>query len=121
MEEQRMAETGDGERRMAELVEEFRRRQRQRPDLAVRPWWSTGGVAGGGRRTGFVLDYCPAGSRSVEVVVRAKRVTVEGPAGVRDHVLDLEAGWVLDGADTGSPETLANHLIRLADRALEAA
>jgi hypothetical protein len=33
-------------------------------------------------------------------------------------VLDLETGWVLDGVETGSPETLANHLLRLADRTL---
>jgi hypothetical protein len=104
-------------RRLVALIEEFRRRQRIRPDLAVRPWWSPGadGVPG---RLGCVVEYCPEGGESAEVVVRCGRVTVEGPKGHLEAVLDLESGWVLDGVDAGSPETLANHLLRLADRTL---
>jgi hypothetical protein len=104
-------------RRLMGLIEEFRRRQRVRPDLAVRPWWSPGADGAPGR-LGFVVEYCPEGRESAEVVVRHGRVTVEGPRGVLESVLDLESGWVLDGADAGSPETLANHLLRLADRTL---
>jgi hypothetical protein len=104
-------------RRLMGLIEEFRRRQRVRPDLAVRPWWSPGADGAPGR-LGFVVEYCPEGRESAEVVVRAGRVTVEGPRGVLEAALDLESGWVLDGVDAGSPETLANHLLRLADRTL---
>jgi len=105
------------EERLLELLEEFRRRQRRRPDLAVRPWW-TPGVEHGSRRVGFVVEYCPNGRASAEVVVRLDRVTVEGPVGVSEAMLDLDGGWLLDGSDTRSPETLANHLLRLADRTL---
>jgi hypothetical protein len=104
-------------RRLMALIDEFRRRQRVRPDLAVRPWWSPGADGAPGR-LGFVVEYCPAGRESAELVVRCGRVTVEGPRGVLEAVLDLESGWVLDGVDAGSPETLANHLLRLADRTL---
>jgi hypothetical protein len=104
-------------RRLVALIEEFRRRQRIRPDLAVRPWWSPG-TDGAPGRLGCVVEYCPEGRESAEVVVRCGRVTVEGPRGLLEAVLDLESGWVLDGVDAGSPETLANHLLRLADRTL---
>jgi hypothetical protein len=106
--------------RVIELMEEFRRRQQRRPDVAVRPWW-TRGEAVGAERVGFVVEYCPGGRESAELVVRGCRVTVEGPGGVVEAGLDLARGWLLDGLDTGSPETLANHLVRLADRLLEEA
>jgi hypothetical protein len=51
--------------------------------------------------------------------VRGERVTVDGPLGAREAALNLTAGWTLDGTDTRSPETLANHLLRLADRVRE--
>jgi hypothetical protein len=107
------------EQRMAGLIEEFRRRQRRRPDLVVRPWWTPPGTDGFPLRLGFVMEYCPGGRDSVELAARDGRVTVEGPVGARDVVLDLGAGWVLGGVDAGSPEILANLLLRLADRALE--
>lgn len=105
------------ERRLVELMEEFRRRQRRRPDLVVRPWWTAGedGLRG---RVGFMVEYCPTGSASAEVAVRLERVTVEGPSGATEAALELASGWFLDGSDTKSPETLANHLLRLADRTL---
>lgn len=108
------------EARLLALLAEFRRRQRRRPDLAVRPWWTAADGNGTHRRSrlGFVVEYCPAGHESAEVVVRLDRVTVEGPAGVAEAVLDLDGGWLLEGSDTGSPETLANYLLRLADRTL---
>lgn len=105
------------EQRLRALMEEFRRRQRRRPDLAIRPWWTSGGD-GGARRVGFVVEYCPDGRESAELVVRLDRVTVDGPGGVAEAALDLEDGWLLEGAETGSPETLANYLLRLADRTL---
>jgi hypothetical protein len=107
------------EERLIQLIEEFRRRQRRCPDLVVRPWWTPAEANGQHPRIGFVLEYCPGGRESVEVVVREDRVTVEGPVGARETGLDLTAGWRLDGTDAGSPETLANYLLRLADRALE--
>jgi hypothetical protein len=107
------------EERLIELIEEFRRRQRRCPDLVVRPWWTLAEAEGLHPRIGFVVEYCPGGRESVEVVVREDRVRVEGPLGARETGLDLTAGWRLDGADAGSPETLANYLLRLADRALE--
>jgi hypothetical protein len=108
------------EGRVIELMEEFQRRQQRRPDLAVRPWWRRGeeGVPG---RVGFVVEYCPGGRDSAELVVRGCRLTVEGPAGVLEARMDLAQGWLLEGVETGSPETLANHLLRLADRLLEEA
>lgn len=108
------------EERVIELMREFQRRQQRRPDLAVRPWWSAGG-AGAAGRVGFVVEYCPGGRESAELVVRGCRLRVEGPTGVLEAVLDLSGGWLLDGLDTGSPETLANYLLRLADRVLEEA
>lgn len=114
--EQRM-EPPAAERRLVELMEEFRGRQRRRPDLVVRPWWTP--VEGGLRkRVGFVVEYCPTGRTSAEVIVRLERVTVDGPGGVVEARLDLGSGWWLDGTDTRSPQTMANYLLRLADRAL---
>jgi hypothetical protein len=107
------------EGRLIRLMEEFRRRQRQRPDLVVRPWWTPPGEDGTTARVGFVVEYCPGGRESAELVVRGDRVTVDGPRGAREAPLDLAAGWGLDGTDTRSPETLANHLLRLADGVLE--
>lgn len=104
--------------RLIGLLEEFRRRQRVRPDLAVRPWWSPG-EAGASGQVGFVVEYCPDGRSSAELAVRRRRVTVEGPRGAKDVDLALDSGWFLGDLDTGSPETLANHLLRLADRVLE--
>jgi hypothetical protein len=107
--------------RLAELMEEFRSRQRRRPDLVVRPWWIATAALTGRPRLGFVIEYCPTGRNSVEVVVRSDRVTIDGPTGALEAELDLGSGWLLDGSETGSPETLANHLLRLADRALDEA
>lgn len=106
------------EERLIELVEEFRSRQRRRPNLVVRPWWTPPEAEGLPPRIGFVVEYCPGGRESVEILVRESRVTVDGPKGVREADLDLSRGWELEGRETGSPETLANYLIRLADRAL---
>lgn len=101
------------------LMEEFRRRQRRRPDLVVKPWWTPARPEPGRERLGFVVEYCPHGQRSAELVVRATRVTVEGPGGALEAPLALGGGsWAIDGRDVGSPETLTNHLLRLADRAL---
>lgn len=108
-----------GEERLVRLMEEFRSRQRRRPDLVVRPWWSSGPSEPGRARVGFVVEYCPDGQRSAELRVRGSRVTVDGPVGSIEAVLQLDEGrWELDGRDAGCPETLANHLLRLADRAL---
>jgi hypothetical protein len=111
------AESLPAERRLVELMAEFRRRQRRRPDLVVRPWWTPGGEGIPGR-VGFVVEYCPTGSTSAEMAVRLDRVTVDGPAGSTDAVMELGSGWFLNGSDTKSPETLANHLLKLADRTL---
>jgi hypothetical protein len=107
------------DQRLIRLIQEFRRRQRRCPDLVVRPWWTQPGAGGATPRLGFVMEYCPGGRASAELVVRADRVTVEGPRGAQESRLNLKDGWELDGTDTGSPETLANHLLRLADRLLE--
>lgn len=109
------------ERRLAGLMSEFRRRQRLRPDLVVRSWWTPAREGDASPRFGFVLEYCPRGSVSVELAVRGDRVTVEGPAGTREVPLFLCDGWRIGDQDAGSPETLANHLLRLADRALDEA
>lgn len=105
------------EERLIRLMEEFRRRQRRCPDLVVRPWW-TPPQEDGSARVGFVVEYCPNGRASAELVVRGARVTVDGPLGAREATLDLADGWGFDGKDTRSPETLANHLLRLADAVL---
>ncbi len=107
------------EERLLRLLAEFRRRQRQRPDLVVRPWWTPVPEGSAAPRLGFVLEYCPDGAASVELTVRGNRVTVEGPFGAANVPLSLATGWEIDGVDAGSPETMANHLIRWADQALE--
>lgn len=114
---------GSGESRLIRLMEEFRERQRESPELVVRPWWSPEAGAGAGRRAGrgavgFVVEYCPRGVESAEVAVRRNRVRVEGPGGVREAMLDLGSGWLLDGADVRCPELLVNHLLGMADRLL---
>jgi hypothetical protein len=105
------------ERRLIRLIEEFRERERRCPNLVVRSWF-TPSDEGMPARVGCVIEYCPDGRKSVEVAVRQDRVTVDGPASALEAVLDLTEGWVLDGRDTRSPETLANYLLRMADRAL---
>lgn len=109
--------------RMMELMHEFRRRQRSRPDLVVRPWWAPAAESNGGRgagpgAVGFVVEYCPRGVVSAELAVRLDRVRVEGPGGALHGTLDLEEGWRLDGEDRVCPETLANYLLRMADEVL---
>jgi hypothetical protein len=104
--------------RLIGLMEEFRRRERRCPDLVVRPWWTQPGEDGSTPRLGFVVEYCPSGRASVDLVVRGGRVTVDGRLGAREVPLDLADGWRFGGVETGSPETLANHLLRLADRVL---
>lgn len=109
------------EARLLQLMEEFFRRQRRCPNLVVRPWWTAPGGDGVPMRVGFVVEYCPRGRESVELVVRSARVTVDGRLDALEAELDLDDGWALGGTETGSPETLANHILRLADRALEEA
>lgn len=106
------------EARLVALMDEFRRRQRKRPDVAVRPWWTPGTGSKGRGTIGFVLEYCPRGVDSAQVVVRTGRVTAEGPAGVREAGIDLRSGWIFDSRDAGCPETFANYLIRLAGQTL---
>lgn len=106
--------------RLRRLMEEFRRRQRECPDLVVRPWWVADGT-GSRAAVGFVVEYCPRGVESAELAIRRDRVRVEGPGGVREARLELETGWLLDGEDRHSPETVANHLLSMADRLLEEA
>lgn len=126
VEDESLAHSGPldpAQERLTSLLEEFRRRQRERPDLAVRPWWTSGGggeAAGGPDAgiVGFVIEYCPRGVESVELAVRRDRVRVEGPGGVRESSLDLVAGWYLDGADVRCRELMANHLLSMADRLL---
>ena len=104
---------------LVRLMEEFRRRQRRRPDLVVKPWWTPSPPEPGRERLGFVVEYCPNGRQSAELVVRAGRVTVDGPAGALEASLELAGDrWALDGRDAGCPETLTNYLLRLADRTL---
>ena len=113
-------EDSTAEERLAALMEEFRRRQRERPDLAVRPWWTAEeGEASPRRITGFVVEYCPRGVDSAEVAVRAGRARVEGPRGVREVRLDLARGFRLDGEELECPELVANHLLSMADRTLD--
>lgn len=119
----RSSELSPAEGRLTALMEEFRRRQRERPDMVVRPWWAPGGpeaVGRTGRRSavGFVVEYCPRGIDSVEMAVRRDRVRLEGPGGMRQASLELGSGWRLDGADVRCPELLANHLLSMADRLL---
>jgi hypothetical protein len=109
------------------LMEAFRERQRERPELVVRPWWSSdvadakGRVTGRRAAIGFVVEYCPRGIESAEIAVRPGRVRVEAPGGVRESPLDLTAGWHLDGADVRCAELLVNHLLGMADRLLDEA
>lgn len=115
------AARGDGsaaERRLTRLMKEFSRRQRERPDLVVRPWWSSRDAGGGRRAVGFVVEYCPHGVESAEMAVRPDRVRVEGPCGLREAPLELDNGWWIAGEDVGCPELLANHLLSIADRLL---
>ena len=105
---------------LIQLMEEFRRRQRRRPDLVVRPWWAPPGKDHDRLRVGFVVEYCPHGRESADLVVRGDRVTVDGPTGATEATLDLDGTrWGIDGRDAGCPETLTNYLLRMADRALE--
>ncbi len=108
-----------GETRLVRLLDAFWHRQRRRPNLVVRPWWST---AEGEEesRVGFLVEYCPDGRQSATLVVRQDRVTVEGPRGTEEVPLDLTGGWRLGGQDTHCPETTVNYLLRLADRVLDA-
>lgn len=109
------------EDRLIRLMEEFRRRQRERPDLVVRPWWVSDGAGAAGRLAerrgalGFVVEYCPRGGDSAELAVRPDRVRVEGPAGLREASLELATGWLLAGEDVECAELLANHLLSMAD------
>lgn len=105
------------ERRLIRLLEAFQERERRCPNLVVRSWF-TPSEEGMPARVGFVIEYCPDGHTSVELAVRQDRVTVDGPARAVEARLDLTDGWVLGDRDTGSPETLANYLLRMADRVL---
>ena len=106
------------EQRLLRLMAEFRRRQRERPDLVVRPWFSGAAADSGG--IGFVVEYCPRGSPCAEIRIRHDRALAQGPAGQADAVLGLEKGWLFDDADVRGPELMANHLIRLAETTLPA-
>ncbi len=111
-----------GEERLTLLMEEFQRRQAERPELVVRPWWISGSRGDDGdaprRITGFVVEYCPRGVESAELAIRPDRVRVEGPRGLREAPLDLEAGWRLAGRDVSCPRLMTNHLLSMADRLL---
>ncbi|HSH44271.1 MAG TPA: hypothetical protein VK966_00310 [Longimicrobiales bacterium] len=128
-EEERGERSGSGpqstfppaEQRLLRLMAEFRRRQRARPDLVVRPWWSPVAAESEHPGVGFVVEYCPDGGASAELRVRSHCATVDGPGGSTHAVLALEAGWCFEGEDVGSPELLANHLLRLAGRILDVA
>jgi hypothetical protein len=106
------------EQRLLRLMAEFRRRQRERPDLVVRPWLSHGEEGAGEAAVGFVVEYCPGGVETAELRVRHDRATVEGPGGTRAAAMCLRDGWVFEGADVRGPELLANHLLRLAGTTL---
>jgi hypothetical protein len=107
------------------LLEAFQERQRKRPELVVRPWWSSDVAAVGGRASagsaaiGFVVEYCPRGIESAEIAVRPGRVRVEVSGGVHESPLDLSGGWHLDGTDVQCAELLVNHLLGIADRLLD--
>ena len=107
------------ERRLLELMDEFTRRQHVCPDLVVRFWFASAAEEPRGRRpVGFVVEYCPRGVDSAELAVRLDRVRAEAPGGVREVSLNLADGWRLDGHDRQCPETLASHLLRMADQLL---
>lgn len=114
------SERSAAEERLTRLMKEFSRRQRERPDLVVRPWWSPrhADADGARRAVGFVVEYCPHGVESAEMAVRADRVRVEGPGGLREAPLDLRSGWRIGGEDVRCPELMANHLLSMADRLL---
>ena len=109
------------EQRLLRLMAEFRRRQRGRPDLVVRPWLSHGDPAGAEPGVGFVVEYCPEGRAAAELRVRHDRAVAEGPAGLREAALCLRTGWRYEGADVRGPELMANHLLRLAGATLPVA
>lgn len=102
------------EQRLLRLMAEFRRRQRERPDLVVRPWLSHDEPGSGAMGIGFVIEYCPDGVSCAELRIRHDRAVVEGPEGAREAVLCLRGGWVFEGTDVRGPELMANHLLRLA-------
>lgn len=115
---------GSADDRLLRLMEEFRRRQRQRPDLVVRPWWTPVENGAVGHQPphgalGFVIEYCPRGRDTAELAVRRDRVRIEGTSGLREAGLGLSDGWLLEGEDRVCPETLANYLLRLADQLLD--
>lgn len=109
------------EQRLLRLMGEFRRRQRARPDLVVRPWWSPVPADSGEPGVGFIVEYCPEGGASAELRVRGNRATVDAPGGSTEAVLSLQEGWFFEGEDVRGPELMANHLLRLASRILDVA
>ena len=106
------------EQRLLRLMAEFRRRQRERPDMVVRPWLSHVAEGAADPGIGFVVEYCPRGGDIAELRVRHDRVVAEGPAGSAEASLSLRTGWRFDGAEVRGPELMANHLLRLAERTL---
>lgn len=108
------------ERRLTRLMQEFRRRQSERPDMVVRPWWTASGELelGSEITTGFVVEYCPRGVESAELAIRRDRVRVEGPGGLQELSLDLSESWRLAGDEVTCPELMVNHLLAVADRLL---
>jgi hypothetical protein len=107
--------------RLVELMEVFVGLQRRRPELAVRPWWTSGGRRAAREAAGFVVEYCPGGVDSVVLDVRRDRVALEGPRGHRELALGLERGWIVEGRDAVSPVTVANRLLSAADGLLSEA
>ncbi|MBW3554195.1 MAG: hypothetical protein KY466_11820 [Gemmatimonadetes bacterium] len=106
------------EQRLLRLMAEFRRRQRERPDMVVRPWLSQVPDDSPDPGIGFVVEYCPRGGDIAELRVRHDRAVAEGPAGSGEASLCLVADWRFDGADVRGPELMVNHLLRLAERTL---
>lgn len=109
------------EQRLLRLMGEFRRRQRMRPDLVVRPWWTPVDADAETPGVGFVVEYCPEGGASAELRIRADRAVVDTPHGSAEARLSLEDGWHFEGEQVAGPELLANHLLRLASRILDVA
>ena len=106
------------EQRLLRLMGEFRRRQRERPDMVVRPWLSHTDTGTDEPGIGFVVEYCPCGVACAELRVRWDRAVAEGPAGAQEATLCLRGGWIFNDSDVRSPELMANHLLRLAERTL---
>ena len=106
------------EQRLLRLMAEFQRRQRERPDLVVKPWVSHGDEGAGEPGVGFVVEYCPGGAEWAELRIRHDRAVAEGPAGFGEAELCLRDGWRFDGGVVRGPELMANHLLRLAGRTL---